>query len=167
MAWTKAKTTVVAGAALILAAGVATLTVHLCSHRSNAELSRADSGAMNPAAPDNPKIADQAARGMTADQAVRGMLKDWAKGDWDEFFTKFGEPGMSRAMYDKAFTPELKSLLAGLEIVSVGEPTNSFPNPNMWCVPTKIRLKDGTEGEPRLNVAQNPQTKRWHFVGGL
>ncbi len=104
---------------------------------------------------------------MTAEQAVRGILKDWAKGDWDAFFSNFGEPGTPRATYDKAFAPEHKSRLAGLEIVSMGEPTNGFPNPNMWSVPTKIRLKDGTEGESRLNVAQNPQTKRWHFVGGL
>jgi RNA polymerase sigma factor (sigma-70 family) len=167
MAWTKAKTTVVAGAAAILAAIVVIPTVTHYSHRSNSEMPVANSGGPIPAASDNPKAADQAAGGMTAEQAARGIFEDWAKGDWGAFFTKFGEPGVPRATYDRIYDDKIKGLLVGLEIVSVSEPTNGFPNPNMWCVPCKIRLKGGEEHEFRLNVAQNPQTKRWHFVGGL
>jgi RNA polymerase sigma factor (sigma-70 family) len=158
MAWTKAKTIIVAGVAVIFTAAVVTPAVIHRYHRSNVELSGTNSGVLIPAAPDNAK---------TAEQAARGIFKDWAKGDWDAFFTKFGEPGVPRATYDKAYDDEVRSLLVGLEIVSVGEPTNGFPNPNMWCVPCKIRFKGGEEHEFRLNVAQNPQTKRWHFVGGL
>jgi hypothetical protein len=56
--------------------------------------------------------------------------------------------------------------LAGLEVVSVGQSTNSF-GPNMWFVPYKVRFKDGTEKEMRLHVAQDPRTQKWYFKGGI
>lgn len=60
----------------------------------------------------------------------------------------------------------VKSYLAGLEVVSVGQPTNSF-GPNMWFVPYKIRLSDGSEKEMQLHVAQDPRTQKWCFKGGI
>ena len=102
----------------------------------------------------------------TPDGATKGIFQAWAKGDWDSFFTNFAEPGVPRELYDRAFTDEIKSSLAGMEVVSVGEPTNSFAS-NMWFVPYKLRFKDGTEKELRLHVAQDPRTQRWYFKGGF
>jgi RNA polymerase sigma factor (sigma-70 family) len=144
MAWTKAKTAIVVGIAAILAVGTTPIVIHY-HHRSNSELLRPD-----------PK---------TPDEAARAILEDWARGDWDAFYAKFGEPGVSRATYDKKFNKELRSLLAGLQIVSLGEPSNSF-GPDMWYVPCKIRLKDGRETEGKLHVAHPPETERWYYKGG-
>ena len=53
-----------------------------------------------------------------------------------------------------------------MEVVSIGEPTNSF-GPDMWFVPYTIRLGDGSEKSMRLHVAQDPATQRWYFKGGF
>ncbi len=103
----------------------------------------------------------------TPDGATRGIFESWARGDWNAFFTNFGEPGVPRELYDRVFNDQVKSnYLAGMEILSIGQPTNSF-GPNMWFVPYKIRLKDGTEKEFQLHVAQDPRTQRWYFKGGF
>ena len=103
----------------------------------------------------------------TPNAATQGIFEAWGRGDWDTFFTNFGEPGVPREMYDKIFKdPATSNLLAGLEIVALGEPTNSFA-PNMWFVPYKVRFKNGSEKEFRLHVAQDAKTQRWYFKGGL
>ncbi len=102
----------------------------------------------------------------TADGATKGIFEAMGRGDWDTFFANFGEPGVPREIYERAFTPQVKSNLAGLEIVSLGQPTNSF-GPNMFFVPYKIRFKDGSEKEFQLHVAQDPRTQRWYLKGGL
>ena len=75
---------------------------------------------------------------------------------------------MSKEDYDKIFgNEEIKNYLSGVQVVSVGQPTNSF-GPNMWFVPYKIRFKDGaTEKEMRLHIAQDPSTQKWYFKGGI
>ena len=102
----------------------------------------------------------------TPDGATKGIFETWARGDWNAFITNFAEPGVPSEVYDRIFTDQLKSNLAGLEVVSIGEPTNSF-GPNMWFVPYKIRFKDGSEKEFRLHVAQDPRTQRWILKGGF
>ncbi len=101
----------------------------------------------------------------TPDGATKGIFDAWAKGDWDAFITNYGEPGVPREMYDKMFGP-YTNLLAGMEVVSIGEPTNSF-GPNMWFVPYTIRFKDGSQKTFRLHVAQDSTTQRWYFKGGF
>jgi RNA polymerase sigma factor (sigma-70 family) len=103
----------------------------------------------------------------TPDGATRGIFEAWGKGDWETFFTRFGEPGVPREVYDRMFTDQVKTnYLSGMEVLSVGEPTNSF-GPNMWFVPYKVRFRDGTEKEFRLHVAQDSKTQRWYFKGGF
>ena len=103
----------------------------------------------------------------TPDGATRGIFESWARGDWNSFFTNYGEPGVPRELYDQMFSDPVKSnYLMGMEIVSLGTPTNSF-GPNMWFVPYKLRFKDGSEKEFRLHVAQDPRTQRWFFKGGF
>jgi hypothetical protein len=102
----------------------------------------------------------------TPDGATRSIFEAMARGDWDSFFEKFGEPGVPREIYEKSFDSKVREMFAGMEILSVGEPTNSF-GANMWFVPYKIRLKNGSEKEFRLHVAEDPRTHRWFFKGGL
>jgi RNA polymerase sigma factor (sigma-70 family) len=140
MGWTKAKTAVVAGVAAILAAGVITPIVTHYFHGS-----------------DNPS---------TADKAAKAILGDWARGDWESFYAKFGEPGVSRTMYDKQFPPEVKRTLAGMQIESLGEPQRG-ESPTMWYVLCKVRFNDGREEEGRMHVAEMPGgAKRWIYKEG-
>jgi RNA polymerase sigma factor (sigma-70 family) len=99
--------------------------------------------------------------------ATQGIFDALSRGDFEKFFTNYGEPGVPKALYDKMYGNEqVKNALAGLTVVSIGEPTNSF-GPNMWFVPTKIRTQDGSEQDVRLHIAQDPATQRWYFKGGL
>jgi hypothetical protein len=102
----------------------------------------------------------------TPDGATKGFFESWARGDEDAFVTNFGEPGAPREFYDRIFTGELKSNLAGLRIRSIGQPTNSF-GPNMWFVPYTVRFKDGGEKTFRLHVAEHLAAKHWCFKGGF
>lgn len=71
-----------------------------------------------------------------------------------------------RAKCTKSCLAPYTNLLAGMEVVSLGEPTNSF-GPNMWFVPYKIRFKDGGQKDFRLHVAQDPKTQRWFSKAGF
>lgn len=111
-----------------------------------------------PLPPDYPK---------TPAAATQGIFDALSRGDLEQFFTNYGEPGVPKELYDKMYgNDRVKSALAGLTVVSIGEPTNSF-GPNMWFVPTKIRTQDGSEQDVRLHIAQDPATQRWFFKGGL
>jgi RNA polymerase sigma factor (sigma-70 family) len=102
---------------------------------------------------------------QTADGAAKGIFETWGRGNWDAFSTNFDLDG-GRDLWDKAFTDEMKSNLMGLEVVSIGQPTNSFAS-NMWFVPYTIRFKDGNEKTFRLHLAQDTSTKRWILKGGF
>jgi RNA polymerase sigma factor (sigma-70 family) len=100
----------------------------------------------------------------TADGAAKGIFELMARGDWNAF-TNFDIDG-GRENFEKAMGDKMKDYLRGMEIVSIGEPTNSF-GPNMWFVPYTIRFRDGNEKSFRLHVAQDPRTQRWILKGGL
>jgi RNA polymerase sigma factor (sigma-70 family) len=102
----------------------------------------------------------------TADGAARQIFEAMGRGDWDAFLTNFGQPGVPREMYDQVFTADLKSNLAGLQVLSVGEPTNGFYAGHFF-VPYKVQFQDGTTKEFRLSVKQDDATKRFYFDGGL
>ena len=102
----------------------------------------------------------------TADSATKGIFESFAGGDLDAFYAKFDVEG-GRELFEKAFSTEAKSSLLGLEVVSIGTPTNSFGRPNVWFVPYTIRLKNGGEKAMRLHVAQDSKTQRWILKGGF
>ena len=103
----------------------------------------------------------------TADGAAKGIFDTLLRGDWENFFANFGQPGVPRDHYDQMFlNPGVSNYLANIESMSLGQPTNGFGR-NRWFVPYKIRFKDGTEKEWRLSVVQSPDTQRWYFDGGL
>lgn len=103
----------------------------------------------------------------TADGATKGIFEAFSQGDLNSFLTKFAEPGVPHEMYQKMFNdPAVSNYLSGLKVLSVGEPTNSF-GLNMWFVPYRIQFRDGNVKEFRLHVAQDPNTQRWFFKGGI
>jgi RNA polymerase sigma factor (sigma-70 family) len=103
----------------------------------------------------------------TAEAATEGIFDALSRGDLDQLFTNFGEPGVPKEMYEKMFGDEkAKNYLMGLKVISIGQPTNSFGS-NMWFVPYRIRLQDGSDKEFQLHVAQDPRTQKWYFKGGL
>ena len=103
----------------------------------------------------------------TPEAATRGIFEVLSRGDLEKFFTDFGEPDVPKELYDQTFGDErLKNYLAGVQVLSVGQPTNSF-GPNMYFVPYKIRFQDGSEKEFRLHIAQDPRTRKWYFKGGI
>lgn len=101
----------------------------------------------------------------SADVATKGIFESFALGDWDAFYAKFDVDG-GRELFDKALSAEAKNSLLGLEVVSIGTPTNSF-GPNMWFVPYTIRFKNGSEKTMRLHIAQDSKTQRWILKGGF
>jgi hypothetical protein len=102
----------------------------------------------------------------TPDLAARRIFEAMGRGDWEGFLTNYGQPGVPREMYDQMFTAELKSNLAGLQVLSVGEPTNGFFQGH-YFVPYKVQFQDGTTKEFRLSVKQDVATQRFYFDGGL
>jgi len=105
----------------------------------------------------------------TPDAATKGIFEALTRGDWDAFIANYAEPDVPRNVYDQMFTDEMKSNLAGMEIISIGQPTNwlSNGNVNKWFVPYDVRFKDGSEKKFRLSVGQNISTGRFYFDGGL
>ena len=101
----------------------------------------------------------------TPDNATRSIFESWARGDWDSFFANFEVDG-GREFWDQAINEEMKTNLLDMEVVSIGEPTNSFA-PNMWFVPYVVKFQDGTAKSSRLHVAQDPKTQRWILKGGF
>lgn len=103
---------------------------------------------------------------QTPQAATQTVLSLFSRGDADEFFRYFGQPG-GKQMYDDIFADEHAKSLIGSQVVSIGEPTTNNIDPSMWMVPYKIRLQDGTERERELRMIQDPNTLRWYFKGGL
>jgi len=103
---------------------------------------------------------------QTPQAATQTVLSLFSRGDADEFFRYFGQPG-GKQMYDDIFADEHAKSLIGMQVVSIGEPTTNNIDPSMWMVPYKVRLQDGTERERELRMVQDPNTQRWYFKGGL
>jgi hypothetical protein len=104
----------------------------------------------------------------TADGATRGIFEEWSRGDWGTFFTNFAEPGVPPGGYDHFFhDPARSNALVGMQIVSVGQPTNS-PGSSEWYVPYTVQFNGNSlPRSGRLHVAQDPNTQRWFFRGGF
>jgi hypothetical protein len=100
----------------------------------------------------------------TPEGATKSIFELMARGDWNAL-TNFDIDG-GHEKFEQALGEKMKERLKGTEIVSLGQPTNSF-GPNMWFVPYTIRFQDGNEKSFRLHVAQDPRTQRWILKGGF
>ncbi len=102
----------------------------------------------------------------TPDGAATNIFSAWGRGDWESFLTNYAQPGVPREFYEQMFTEQMRSNLAGLQILSLGQPTNGF-GPNHYFVPYKVQFQDGSQKEFRLSVKQDPRSQRWYFDGGF
>ena len=146
MAWTKAKTAIVVGSVVILAAIVGAPAYIHFSHQPHPA-----AGGVILSPPGDPK---------TAEQAATVILEDWGKGDWNGFVNKFVIPGSTFATIPEP----LKELTTGLQLLAVGKPVNSSVS-NMWLVPCSVRLKAGTVKPFHLHLEQSPINDPWIFNG--
>jgi RNA polymerase sigma factor (sigma-70 family) len=179
MAWTKAKTAVVAAAVVVLAAGTTTpIIVHVVHQKqavnslftSKTELTDADNANY------------QQQTGTMPAQMAQTFFDACAKEDWSTV-GKF---------WPDTLKDETKKYLGGMEVISLGKPFKArisiaallemqpnlrsqlkgmgnqkdFQGPQVF-IPYEIRLKDGTVKKWQLSIRCDNPEKKWYFDGGL
>ncbi len=178
MAWTKAKTAVVAAAVVILAGTTTPIIVHVVHQRdaaaslftSKTELSDADNANY------------QQQTGTTPAEVARTFFDTCAKEDWSTV-GKF---------WQGTLDDKIKNYLGGMEVISLGKPfkgrisiaalvemqpnlrsqlkgmgnQKDFQGPQVF-IPYEIRLKDGTVKKWQLSIRCDNPEKKWYFDGGL
>ncbi len=183
MAWTKAKTAIIAGAAVILAAGTATPIVVHVVHQKQAEASLFSSKTELSDA-DNANYQQQT--GTTPAEVARTFFDVCAKEDWAEA-AKYWPPGLLKRRPD--FMNGFTNYFGGLEIVSLGKPfkgriilasipagerkrmgaqggRKDFEYPGVY-VPYEIQLKNGDVRKWQLAIRCDNSEHRWYFDGGM
>ncbi len=152
MAWTKAKTAIVAGSVVVLTTAVVT-PAYIHFHRH----SDLTSNSTIASSTDYPKTADQAAKAMVETLFV--------KGDINEFADKFVDPNpILRKLFIENFMRGSGGRLhpmSGAQVVA-GKPEKS-PDSNMWLVPCKTLLKGGAVRECQIKLEWNSESNRWIF----
>ena len=145
MAWTKAKTAICIGAAVILAAGTTSVVILRSPFSRTQELSNDD-------------IAQYATLTGTTPQAVaRTILEAFGREDWTE-----------AAKYCQ-LTERFKTNGAGVQVLSLGKPFWAWPrggqkSPDVF-VPYKVRYKNGKTEE--WQIALRWEGNRWRHDGGF
>lgn len=102
--------------------------------------------------PDNSKY-----EALSSEQAARAFFDACAQENWDEV-SKF-----------TTVTASLKTYLAGIEVISIGEHFESALSliSGAQFVPYEIRLKSGEVKKHNLALKRHPQTRRWFVDGGI
>ncbi len=183
MAWTKAKTAIIAGAAVILAAGTATPIVVHVVHQKQAEASLFSSKTELSDA-DNANY--QQRTGTTPAEVARTFFDVCAKENWAEA-AKYWPPGLLKRRPE--FMNSFTNYFGGLEIVSLGKPfkgriilasipagerkrmgaqgaRKDFDYPGVY-VPYEIRVKCGDVRKWQLAIRCDNPEHRWYFDGGM
>ena len=146
MAWTKAKTAIVAGSVVVLTTAVVT-PAYIHFHRHSDLTS-------------NSTIASSADYPKTADQAAKAMVETlFVKGDINEFADKFVDPNpILRKLFIDNFIRGSGGRLhpmPGAQVVA-GKP-EKIPDSNIWLVPCKLRLKGGAVRECQIHSSGTPK----------
>jgi RNA polymerase sigma factor (sigma-70 family) len=197
MAWTKAKTAIVTGAAVILAAGTATpIVVHHYKEKAarlsaNAESAEASIFTSKTELTDADNAEYQRQTGTTPAEVAQTFFGALAREDWAEAARYWlSDPRSKNA--GSAFPDGMKKFYGGIEIISLGKPFKarisiakliemqpnlrdqfkSMGNQNDFLspdvfVPYEIRLKDGSTKKWQLAINCNNPDHRWYFDGGL
>jgi RNA polymerase sigma factor (sigma-70 family) len=97
-----------------------------------------------------------------AKETANDFFQAIGKGDW-KGIAKFCPSGF--ALGDM-LNDEQKSALAGVEVVSLGEPFKKGPYPGVF-VPYEIRFKSGETKKYQLAVRQDNPQHQWYFDGGF
>ena len=163
MAWTKAKTAIVVGTAVILAAGTtAPIIVH--HYRAN---DSSFSWTKELTDSDNAKFV--ALTGTTPAQAARTFLEASSSGDWAEV-AKYWDPELLKKHPEYLETH--KNFYGGMEVISLGKPFKGRFRGDRGVyygvfVPYEIRLKDGSVKKWQLAIECDNPEHHWYFDGGM
>jgi RNA polymerase sigma factor (sigma-70 family) len=188
MAWTKAKTAVIAGVAAILAVGTTTpIVVH--HYKSKApQIPANPEQAMASLFTSKTELTDQAIAnyqqqtGKTPVEAAQSFFDAFSREDWN----------MAGKFMPQAIDDKFKAAYGGMEVISLGKPfsarinvaallelqpksrseINAMGNPKdipaaQVFVPYEVRFKDGTVKKMQLSIRCDNPEHRWYLDGGL
>jgi hypothetical protein len=163
MAWTKAKTAIVVGAAVVLAAGTTTPIIihHFRANDSTFSWKKELTDS------DNAKFV--ALTGTTPAQAARTFLEASSSGDWAEV-VKYWDPEFLKKHPEVLETH--KNFYGGMELINLGKPFKGRFRGDRGAyygvlVPYEIRLKDGSVKKWQLAIRCDNREHRWYFDGGM
>jgi RNA polymerase sigma factor (sigma-70 family) len=182
MAWTKAKTAIVVGTAVILAAGT-TAPVIVHHYRAKADQAMASLFSSKTELTDADNANYQQQTGTTPAEVAQALFGALARGDWAEA-AKYCPPGDNVEGFKKFY--------AGIEVISLGKPFKArisiaallelqpglrsqlkgmgnqkdFQGPQVY-VPYEIRLKNGSIKKWQLAIRCDNPDHRWFFDGGM
>jgi RNA polymerase sigma factor (sigma-70 family) len=163
MAWTKAKTAIVAGAVAILTVGTTTLVVnhyrnHSAIFSSTKELSAADNARFS------------LLTGNTPEEAAKIFLTACSQNDWDTA-GKYLDPQFLKKYPD--FYSNFTNLYGGLELISLGKPFKGrvimFGGAEYAgvYVPYEMRLGDGAVKKSQVAIRCDNAEHKWYWDGGM
>jgi RNA polymerase sigma factor (sigma-70 family) len=163
MAWTKAKTAIVVGTAVILAAGT-TAPIIIHHFRANDSVF---SWTKELTDSDNARFV--ALTGTTPAQAARTFLEASSSGDWAEV-VKYWDPEFFKKHPEDLETH--KNFYGGMELISLGKPFKGRFRGDRGAyygvlVPYEIRLKDGSVKKWQLAIECDNPEHRWYVDGGM
>jgi RNA polymerase sigma factor (sigma-70 family) len=195
MAWTKAKTAIVAGMAVILAMGTATpIVIHHYKARasllsSNADQAMASLFSSKTELTDTDNANYQRQTGTTPAQVAQTFFDLCAQENWAEA-GKYWQTDPRNENSVASFPDSFKQRYGGLQIVSAGKPFKARLNiaalielqPNLRSqfksakgdieassvfVPYEMRLKDGSIRKWQLSIRCDNPEHRWYYDGGM
>ena len=165
MKWTKAKTAIVAGAAVILA--TATVVSVLLHHRNHSLIF---SSTRELTGNDNARFVRLT--GTTPAVAAKTFLEACSANDWTEAGKYLNLSPEFLKKYP-TFFETFTNAYGGLEIVSLGKPFKGrvimfggMEYPGVY-VPYEIRLKDGTVKKWQLAIRCDNRENHWYWDGGM
>ena len=195
MAWTKAKTAVVTGMVVILAAGTATpIVVHHYKARAsllaaNADQAMASLFSSKTELTDADNASYQKLTGTTPAQVAKTFFDMCAQDNWSEA-DKYWQTNPRDKNAIASFPDSFKQSYGGLQIVTMGKPfkarisiaallelqpnlRNQFKSTkgdfeaSSVFVPYEMRLKNGTIRKWQLSIRCDNPEHRWYYDGGL
>jgi hypothetical protein len=184
MAWAKAKTAIVAGAAVILAAGTP-ITVYIV-HQQRTEASLFSS---KTELSDDDNANYQKQTGTTPAEVAKTFFDACLQGDWAAA-NKYWQTDPRNKNAIASFPDSFKQCYGGLQIVTMGKPfkarisiaallalqpnlRNQFKSTkgdfeaSSVFVPYEMRLKDGTIRKWQLSIRCDNPEHHWYFDGGM
>jgi hypothetical protein len=180
MAWSKAKTTVIAAVAVILAAGTTTMVVH--HYRASGSIF-----SWTKELSDSDNANYERRTGTSPAQAARTFFEACGQENW-EVVAKYWPPGMFKQ--NQTLMNTVTDLFGGVEIVSLGKPfkgginvakmialqpnahsqfgstTGSLEYPGVF-VPCEIRFRGGNVINWHLKIRCDNAKNSWYYDGGM
>jgi len=189
MAWTKAKTAIVVGVAMVLAAGTATPLIihhHQRTNPSQDSPSSIFTSTQDVSAVDNAGY--MKSTGETPAEVAKTLFEGYANEDWTAV-GKYQPPDPSRNSPAGFVSDTMKRIYGSMQIIKLGTPFHGrisvakliemqpeardqlkgktdFKYPGIF-VPYEVRLKDGTTNIWQVAIRCDNPEHRWFFDGGM